>query len=129
MPKPLSLAQKISNKALKSCADLTDYLAIVNAVSDKEAFALAVTTLDQSLIKGGDFQKWVAGGFSHSKRAMRVFHDVMGKLDTPASNAVLDAKKSYIYSVCKGRNVSSSQQYLANRVQFLADADKALEAM
>ncbi len=128
MSKPLSLAQKIANKATKA-SGLTDYLAIVNAVSDKEAFALAVTTLDQVVAaKDGDFSKWVAAGYSHSKRAMRVFHDVMGKLEDPAAQAVLQAKKDYIYAVCKGRNIKSTNQYKANRAAFLKAADEYLKS-
>ena len=129
MSKKLSLAQKIANKATKATG-LNKYLDIVNAVSNKEAFALAVTTLDQSVApKDGDFTKWVAGGYSHSKRAMRVFHDVMDTIDTPEAKAVLAAKKNYIYSVCKGQNIKSTNLYRANREKFLEQADKVLSAM
>lgn len=126
---PLTLAQKISNKAVKATG-LKNYLDIVRKVSNKEAFALAVTTLDKSVApKDGDFTKWVAGGYSHSKRAMRVFHDVMETIDTPEAKAVLAAKKDYIYSVCKGQNIKSTNLYRANRVKFLEQADAVLAAM
>ncbi len=125
----LNYVNKVADQAIKKSGQ-KDYLAIINAVSDKEAFAVAIAKMDEVVgSKDGDFKTWVARGYSHSKRAGRIFDRVMSTIKTPEAKAVLTAKQNYLYSVCEGRNLDSTHMYKANRSKFMAQAVDVLKSM
>jgi hypothetical protein len=129
MDNNVSYINKIADLAVKNSGE-TDYLAIVNAVTDKEAFALAVSKMDKTVgSKRGDFYKWQKSGYSHSKRAARVFNSMIDHIKTPEARAILEAKRKFLYSVCRSQNIESTQLYKDNRNKFMKQAVKALKAM
>ena len=119
--------EKIAEQAIMKEGGFTSYLELINKVTDKEAFALAIKTLDNSVTKGG-FREWRVKGFSHSKRASRVMNKFLAKIDTNEANAVLKAKKSYTYSISEKQNYASTDAYKAVRKSFLNQVDKFLAA-
>ena len=107
-----------------------NYLDVINKSSEKEVFALALSKMDKVIgSPGGDFMKWQKQGWSSSKRAARVFHDVVSKMRSPEAKRILEAKQHYMYSRCKGSNIAGANTYKANRVAFLKQASAVLKSM
>lgn len=122
-----STIQKIAAAAEKSIGS-DDYKEIINKISDKEALALAVVTLDKAVAHGG-FSEWKLHGYGSSKRAMRILNNILPEIGTPEARAVLAAKTAYAYSISQKQNILSTQAYRKVREPFMKQANKFVENM
>lgn len=120
-----STTQKIAADAKKSIGS-EDYSEIINKVSDKQALALAVVTLDKAVSHGG-FSEWRLNGYGRSKRAMRILNNFLPKINTSEAKAVLNAKKAYSYSISQKQNVLSTKQYREVRKPFMKQVNQYIE--
>lgn len=122
-----TMTQKIAADALKAIGS-EDYNEIINKISDKQALALAVVTMDKAVAHGG-FSEWRMSGYGRSKRAMRILNNVLPKINTAESKAVLKAKKAYAYSISQKQNVLSTKQYRDVRQSFMTQVNNYIERL
>lgn len=127
----MNIIDKLADQAIRhSGKNKDDYVGIINDATDKEAFALAISKLDEEIMSPqGDFAKWRNNGYSRSKRAARVMNQFVSEMKTPAAKEIIEAKRRFLYSVCESQNIESTNMYKSVRAEFLREAKTALKML